>query len=130
MGTETPGVRLGGGNLVGVEGCGRVRRGEDGGEGGREEGGKEGEVPVFGDVPVKGVEGVHEDEEEPMYALISICPFSLSPSSFPRFRCVGERKHTRAGKSPSRSSRSYWDHNPSAMRSGPPPETHSSTLAR
>ena len=28
-------------------------------------GGEEGEVPVFGDVPVEGVEGVDEDGEEP-----------------------------------------------------------------
>lgn len=28
-------------------------------------GGEEGEVPVFGDVPIEGVEGVQEDEEEP-----------------------------------------------------------------
>ena len=27
--------------------------------------GEEGEVPVFGDVPVEGVEGVEEDEEKP-----------------------------------------------------------------
>lgn len=118
-------MRLGGGDLVGVEGCGRVRRGEDGGEGGREEGGKEGEVPVFGDVPVKGVEGVQEDEEEPMYAR-SVYVLRASRGSI----VLEKGKHTRAEKFPSRSSRSCWDHNPSAMRSGPPPETHSSTLAR
>lgn len=117
MGTETPRVRLGGGNLVGVEGCGRDGRGEDGGESGREEGGKEGEVPVFGDVPVKGVEGVQEDEEEPMFTLISICLFSLSLLRAPRDSILLEKgKHTTAEKSPSRSSRSCWDHNPSAMR--------------
>lgn len=100
MGTETPRVRLGGGNLVGVEGCGRDGRREDGGEGGREEGGKDGEVPVFGDVPVKGVEGVQEDEEEPMFALISICLFSLSPPSSPRFHSVGERETYHSRKIP------------------------------
>ena len=27
--------------------------------------GEEGEVPVLGDIPIEGVEGVEEDEEEP-----------------------------------------------------------------
>lgn len=29
--------------------------------------GEEGEVPVFGDIPVKGIEGIYEDEAQPVF---------------------------------------------------------------
>ncbi len=37
--------------------------------------GEKGEVPVFGDVPVEGVKGVQEDEEEPAspWLVVAIC---------------------------------------------------------
>ena len=35
-------------------------------------GGEEGEVPVFGDIPVEGVEGVEKDKKQPVCVSISV----------------------------------------------------------
>ena len=71
---------------------------------------KEGEVPVLGDVPVEGVKGVEEDEEEPetMVRILLIFAAKMGRSG------VKILEHTIDEKAQFPKSPSWSDHSPSA----------------